>query len=139
MDFQCNCYEGYVGVNCEKFNDLCADIKCGNNAFCSSTYLSWSCRCLDDSLYYGEYCEYESTELKIKQVLSKSFASIAIVAIFSVFLFVITMDVLKFVFGIDPVDREQQALATQRRKRRYKRPKRQVKTKKVALRFFYIP
>ncbi len=118
ITFQCHCVPGYDGINCQLISDKCGNIKCENNGICSSSNVSWSCRCLDASLYSGEYCQHKSTALVIKQVLSKSFASIAITAITMVFLFVIIMDILKYIFKIDPVDRERRLMKLKERKNR---------------------
>jgi hypothetical protein len=68
--------------------------------------------------------------------LSKSFAFIAITAIVAVFVFVIIMDVLKYGFKIDPVDRERRLLMLEERKRQLKKNRRR-KTKN-AVKIFYI-
>jgi hypothetical protein len=133
----CTCERGYDGAHCELLEDMCVNITCQNKGVCISTYLSWSCRCLA-AYFYGNYCEYQSTEFVVKQVLSKSFASVAITAIIAVFLFVIIMDILKLVFQIDPVDRERQIMESERRKRRLNK-KEKKKPRKTALKLFYIP
>lgn len=114
---------------------MCTNITCENKGVCFSSHLSWSCECLDST--YGTYCENKDTSLVIKQALSKSFASIAITAIIAVFIFVITMDILKYGFKIDPVDRERRLMELEQRKRQYNK-KREKKKTKITLRSFYI-
>jgi hypothetical protein len=64
------------------------------------------------------------------QILSKSLAYIAIIAMTTVAIFVVIMDVLKYWFGIDPARKET---------RQIKR-KKQVKIRKnpVMMRFIYV-
>ena len=121
--FHCDCKAGYDGIRCELKENMCANITCENNGVCFSSYPTWTCVCLDSSLYSGTYCETKSTALLVRQVLSKSFASIAITAIILVFLFVITMDVLKYGFKIDPVDRERRLMKLEEEKRQKKKRK----------------
>lgn len=55
----------------------------------------------------------------------------AIVSIVGVGMFVAVMDVLKYVFGIDPVDRKRQAMKSRKMRRRKKAVQ--------MIRFTYIP
>ncbi|CAF3348066.1 unnamed protein product [Rotaria socialis] len=135
--FKCTCEPGYDGSYCELVDNMCINITCENNGVCFSSHLEWKCRCLDSSLYSGKYCEMKSASLKIKQALSKSFASIAIAAIITVFLFVFIMDILKYVFHIDPVDRERRLMQSKRTKRQLKKPKKQQR-RKVHAKLYYI-
>ena len=117
---------------------MCINITCQNKGRCVPHYLSWSCVCLG-SLYFGKYCEETSTEIKIKKILSKSFASIAITAIVVVFLFVIIMDILTFVFGIDPVRGERDAIKSeQNKKKELNRKNKKKQIKKVHLQYFHF-
>ena len=68
--------------------------------------------------------------------MSKSFAFIAITAIVALFVFVIVMDVLKYGFKIDPVDRERQFLMMEERKRQLKKNRR--RRRKNAVKIYYI-
>lgn len=54
------------------------------------------------------------------------------------FLFVIIMDILKYVFGIDPVDRERKLMKLEEEKHRLTK-KHQKKQKKIVLKPYYIP
>jgi len=66
----------------------------------------------------------KSSSLKQKELLSKSFAIIAIVALSCVVAFVIIMDILKYVFNIDPVDRERRRLRLENEKQQEKKLRR---------------
>jgi hypothetical protein len=59
-----------------------------NNGVCRPSFHNFTCDCLGESYY----CEITVTKTVIYQVVSKSFAYIAIIA----------MDILKYYFGIDP-------------------------------------
>jgi hypothetical protein len=129
--FMCQCVYGYEGTYCQLENDLCDNITCENEGICVSSYLSWSCECLDSSLYSGIYCQDKSSALVIKQALCKSLAIVAIIALCCVFGFVIIMDILKYVFKIDPVDRERHRLEMEKEKKELKKfRKKKVKKKK---------
>jgi hypothetical protein len=100
---------------------MCANITCENGAICASSYLTWSCTCLDSSFYSGTYCQDKSSSLIFKQALSKSLGIVAIIAICIVVGFVIVMDILKYVFKIDPIDRERHRLKMEKEKEDQKR------------------
>ena len=100
---------------------------------CQTVNFTWKCICIDSTLYYGEYCQYQTNRLQIKQTLTKSFASIAIIAISLTCAFIVFMDVLKYGFHIDPVQIERRQL--RKHQRRLARPS--IKPK-VAVRFQYI-
>ncbi len=116
---------------------MCRNITCENGGICFPSLLSWSCVCLSSSLYYGRYCEEKSAALVVRQVLSKSFAFIAIIAISAVFLFVFIMDILKYGFKIDPVDRERRLMRLKQRKKEMKKNRRK-KQNKNALGIFHV-
>jgi hypothetical protein len=111
-------------MHCELVDNMCFNITCQNKGRCISSHLSWSCNCLDPLLYSGTYCEHKSSSLITKEILSKSFASVAITAIIVVMLFVVIMDILKYGFGIDPVDRERQLMKSKQEKKRLNKNKR---------------
>lgn len=71
--------------------------------------LDFECECLGDS-YSGRYCEVTSTRIQILQAVAKSFASIAILIIISVAIFIVVMDILTYCFGIDLTRRERELL-----------------------------
>ena len=100
--------------------------------------MEWKCICLDSTFYYGSYCQFQTNALQIRKALSKSFASVAITAIIVTCSFVILMDILKYVFHIDPVKTERQKLhRKQEQEQQAKRTARQD-VPKVAIRFQYI-
>ena len=100
--YNCSCLFGWVGIHCESKPNYCQDITCFNNGICRSLLLNYTCKCLGEG-YSGRHCEIVNAKRVIYQTVSKSLAYIAIIAMTTVILFVIIMDILKYGFGIDPV------------------------------------
>jgi len=103
-------------------------VKCENQGVCRSLSDNYTCECVNDN-YSGDHCEIVATKIKIYRIVSKSFAYIAIISMVIVAMFVITMDILKYCFGIDPVEKEREII--RRKKQRQKR-------KPVIQRFIYV-
>ena len=100
--FICQCAPGWQDVHCQTKINYCNEGTCLNNGVCQSILLNYTCHCLTES-YSGRHCEQTANRIVILQRVSKSFAYIAIISMTGVALFVITMDVLKYFFYIDPV------------------------------------
>jgi hypothetical protein len=128
MTVNCTCEEGWHGKYCEKKINFCDSNPCQNNGVCLPLFLNFTCECLGNS-YSGRLCEITATKIEIYKAVSKSFAYVAIIAIISVGVFIVIMDILKHCFGIDPVHKERERV--QRRKRAKKR-------KPVIQRFTYV-
>jgi hypothetical protein len=90
--------------------------------------MNYKCECLGES-YSGRHCEITATKIKIYKIVSKSFAYVAIIAMISVAMFIVIMDILKYCFGIDPVYEERE---------RIRRSKKAKKRKPVIQRFVYV-
>ena len=137
-NFRCECVDGYNGVYCQLQVDLCSNITCENRGMCFTVDFMWKCLCLDTSLYYGDYCQFKTNKLVIREILSKSFASIAIGVISTTCGFILIMDILKYFFHIDPVEYERESYRKRLDERR--RARRQIKERepKFALRFQYV-
>lgn len=104
MTFNCTCTFGWEGSHCQTKVNYCEHIRCLNNGVCRPLFRNYTCECLAGS-YYGLHCEITTTRIIIYQIVSKSFAYIAIIAMTSVSTFIIVMDILKYYFGIDPIYR----------------------------------
>ncbi len=89
--------------------DFCFNATCQNNGVCRPLLLNYRCECLGDS-YSDRHCEITATKIIIYKIVSKSFAYVAIIAIVSVAMFIVIMDILKYCFGIDPVDEERERM-----------------------------
>ncbi|CAF3807786.1 unnamed protein product [Rotaria magnacalcarata] len=138
LNFKCECIEGYDGTYCELGIDLCENITCENRGICQTVAMQWKCSCLDSAYYYGDLCQFKTNKLKIREILSSSFAFIAIGVISVTCGFVVVMDVLKYVFHIDPVECERDNYRKRREaQRRARRPIKPNQTK-IALRFQYV-
>ncbi|CAF3304276.1 unnamed protein product [Rotaria socialis] len=99
--FVCTCLSGWQGVHCESIVNFCDNNSCLNNGVCRPLLENYTCECLGDS-YSGRLCEISSPKTIMLKTVSKSFAYISILAVVAVAMFVITMDMLKYCFGIDP-------------------------------------
>ena len=64
------------------------------------------CECLGEEFFSGQQCQMIEEKYRQLRILSISSASISIVVIVSLIVFVLMMDVLKYVFGIDPIKEE---------------------------------
>ena len=73
----------------------------------------------------------KDNRIVILQIVAKSFAYIAILAMISVGIFVVTMDVLQYCFGIDPVG------PLRKQRQRKKRPKKRNKPVTM-IRYIYV-
>ncbi len=131
--FYCECEEGFTGIHCELIVNLCVNITCANSGICQSNGLAWKCLCINPS-FYGNFCEYQTSSLQVKKALTKSFASVAISVLVLTCSFVVIMDILKYVFRVDPVKTERERL------HKHKQAHRAAKAaaSKVALRFQYV-
>jgi hypothetical protein len=101
-----------------------------NNGVCRPLLLNYTCECVGDNFYSGRHCEISATKILIYKTISKSFAYVAIIAMTVVAMFVVIMDILKYFFGIDPVDEEREKIQRAKRMIKRKRP--------VIQRFIYV-
>lgn len=123
-NFRCLCKREYTGTHCEILVHYCRDGLCFNKGVCRPVPLGYKCICLSSD-YWGQHCEYVATSIIARKYISRGLAFIAIIALATVAGFVIVMDALKYLFGIDPVRRERDQIRRGRalleRKNRKKR------------------
>lgn len=127
MTYACQCQSGWQGDRCEQKVNYCDSEKCVNNGVCRALLGNYTCECLGDS-YSGRHCEHTDRRIAIYRTLSKSFAAVAIGAMSAVAIFILVMDILKYGFGIDPVQSKI-------------RPNRKIPKKKTfhITRYVYVP
>ena len=124
-DFHCTCPSNWQGTKCEAAMNYCGNVTCLNHGVCRSSPQGYRCECLGDS-YSGRGCEVTAAQLKVRQILSRFIAGVAICLLIMLVLLIIAMDILQHCFGINPT---------------YKRPvpmqQKQIKTHS-AIRFVYV-
>ena len=111
--------------------DYCQNVTCENNGVCRSLLGDYLCECLGDS-YSGRNCEITSRHTAVYRAVSKSLGYIAILSLSIVVMFIVSLDVLKYGFGIDTVAAERQ------RMQRRKRPPARRRQPPVIQRFIYV-
>ncbi|CAF0918198.1 unnamed protein product [Adineta steineri] len=119
--FNCSCKSGWEGKHCEHKISHCLNVTCENNGICRPLLLNYTCECLGN-FYSGRHCEITATKIIIYKIISKSFAYIAIIAMVSVMIFIIVMDVLKYFFGIDLTREEREQIRRKKHKKKRNRP-----------------
>lgn len=115
---QCRCVGKYHGAHCELQVDLCQNFTCENQGVCVSRADHAACLCVGSGFYSGDRCEIVETKRIVLGVVAKSFSWLAILILICFALFIIIMDLLKYVFGIDPVEVERKKMREERRRRR---------------------
>ena len=121
----CACASGWQGTRCQTKVNYCANVTCLNNGVCRGSLRKYTCECLGDS-FSGSHCEITASGTIIHQTVARSFAYVAIIALCTVMVFVVVLDVLKYCFGIGPVEKDTE-----------RKPKRR-RTSHTAIRFIYV-
>ena len=130
--FRCDCDAGYEGLHCESLMNYCLDVTCHNNGQCRPARLNFTCECTTND-FTGRYCEIKSSSLAFKQAINRGFGYIAILALLSVATTIIIMDVMKYIFNIDPAQEERKRIAEQR-----PRPRLLKSKPRLVQRFVYV-
>ena len=100
----CTCANGWQGAHCQTRVDYCANVTCLNGGVCRGSFLNYTCQCLGDS-FSGRHCEITASGTIILQTVARLFAYVAIIALCTLMVVVAVLDVLKYCFGIDPVEK----------------------------------
>ena len=108
---------------------FCESAPCLNRGVCRPLPGNYTCECLGES-YSGRHCEITARKTIIYNILSKTIAYIAILIMASAVMFIVIIDILKYCFGIDPVEEERKRMRREKRAKRRKRP--------VIQRFVYV-
>ena len=127
--FVCSCEPGWEGIHCEIQINFCRNITCQNNGICRPLFLNYSCECLSES-YSGHYCEITANKIIGRQIASKTFGYIAILALIVFAMFILVLDLLKYWFGIDPVGEELERMRQEKQAKKRKPP--------VVIRYIYV-
>ena len=112
----CQCIAGREGSRCQRRTDFCINVRCENDGVCQSRSVTYRCLCVSD-LYSGVYCEIVSWKIKMYRICALTIACVAIAMIIGCATYIVTMDVLKYGFGIDA------AKVTRTKKTEKRRPK----------------
>ena len=73
--YQCHCFGGYKGLNCEIPPDFCSSTSCGNGATCVSHFANFTCMCTEG--FTGDLCETEIGKYQIKAICLRSHKKIS--------------------------------------------------------------
>ena len=123
---RCVCVLGWRGLRCETLVDYCANVTCQNNGVCRGSLLNYKCECLGET-FSGRHCEIKSSATVVHQAVARSFAFIAIIVLGATVGFIVLLDVLKYVFGVDPVGEERRKLVDKK-----------LRQPAIAVRFVYV-
>ena len=82
--FRCECQIGYEGDYCETKLNICANETCSNNGNCEDLDNVPKCKCF--SMYEGEKCDVQSSELKTIKTIVSMTSIIAVAVIICFFL-----------------------------------------------------
>ena len=123
--FVCRCAAEWKGNYCELPMNYCENITCQHGGVCRSISGDYQCDCLSKS-YSGRQCETKGSDIVVLQAVSQSFGYIAVTLMILVCTFIFALDILTYVFHIDPVGDERA-----RRLAAAKRPR-------FAIRYLYI-
>ena len=125
--FACSCTMGWQGIHCQTRINHCRESSCLNNGVCRPVLGNYSCECLGSS-YSGRQCEITSTKTSVQKTISRSLAFVAIIALTTVAIFIVVLDVMKYGFGIDVAPQPARRMVRRRRKAK----------SHVYLRFIYV-
>jgi hypothetical protein len=128
----CICAHGWTGVHCELRVDYCKNVTCFNRGVCKPIFLDYHCQCLTDN-YHGRHCETTYSRVIHYRRISTSFGYISILALATVFIFVLVLDLLEYVFAIGLVKDE---LATIKRQRSVE--KQRAHHRPIVQRYVYV-
>ncbi|CAF1082042.1 unnamed protein product, partial [Brachionus calyciflorus] len=92
FNYECQCSnEFYSGRNCELRKDVCFNETCSNRGNCFDLNHNAKCKCF--SMYSGDKCEIESSDLKEIKRTIKATSILAIIIIFCFYGLLIILDI----------------------------------------------
>ena len=101
-DFICSCKDKYYGKRCESKINLCQNETCSGNGVCkvitNELYQNESikCECYGINSFEGDKCETKSAKMVVHEASVRTTSYIALAALISLYLLVITMDIHKY-------------------------------------------
>lgn len=98
--YKCFCQRGFTGELCE-INQSCLNVTCLNSGQCIEGNGNYTCMC--GNYFSGRHCEIKNDDLIILEKVSSSISVFGIAMIVTYFLIIISMDVMRFCFDIEPV------------------------------------
>ena len=129
-EFRCECADGWTNKHCETMLNQCVNVTCQNSGVCQPLFRDYRCAC-SSSDFSGRHCEITAGSVVARQIVSRSFAYVAIVCLAGVFAFMVVLDILKYVFHVDDI-------TSKDRRRKLKGTVRKTKKPAVAIRFQYV-
>ena len=93
-DFYCLCDKYHHGSYCESKINICQNETCSGNGICVDINNQAKCECF--SMYLGEKCDTQSTELKTVKAIISFTSIIAIITIVLFYACVILLDISKY-------------------------------------------
>jgi hypothetical protein len=105
MEFKCVCQPSFEGLFCES-NIVCKNVTCSNGGNCIADYSNFSCNC--PTYFNGIFCEDKDSDLIVLETVSASISVVGIIAITSWCLFILLMDLSRYVFKMEPGDLSKQ-------------------------------
>lgn len=94
--FYCVCDKYHQGSYCESKIDVCQNETCSGNGICQDLNNNPTCKCL--SMYIGEKCDQQSSELKAAKAIVWFTSIIAIITIILFYSIILMMDITKYCF-----------------------------------------
>ena len=92
--FRCECQESYEGVYCQNKINICANETCSGNGVCEDLNNVPKCKCF--SMFEGEKCDTQSSELKTVKTMISMTSVIAIIVLICFYLIILIMDLLEY-------------------------------------------
>ena len=87
-------------------------------------------------MYSGRHCEYVGRYIIVRDYISKSVASVAIIIMSAAVIFIVTLDILKYVFHMDVTKEELRKI--RQKKWEQKRKAQLLRKPRLAIRYVYV-
>jgi len=99
--FKCLCQQNFAGELCE-VNQACLNVTCLNSGQCIEEYDgNYTCMC--GNYFTGRHCEHKGSDLILLENVSSSLSIFGIAIMIAYGVIIISMDVMRFCFEIEPI------------------------------------